>query len=87
MSMAVDVVLIIAFVSTSILLWQERARDERELMHRMMADRIGFLVGAGALVVVIVVQSIRHTTEPFVSVVLFLMLAAKIVGHLWSHHQ
>ena len=87
MFMAVDGVLILVFIITTILLWQERARDERERMHRMLADRVGFLVGAGILVVVIIMQSIKHHTEPLLSIVLFLMLAAKIAGHLWSKHR
>ena len=87
MTMAVDVCLVIALTITIILLWKERAHDERERMHRMLADRIGFLVGAGSLVVVIVIQSIRHESEELLSLVLLFMLLAKIAGHFWSRRH
>lgn len=84
MAMALDSALIIAFIVVTVVLWQERAHDEREKMHRMMADRIGFLVGAGALAVAMVVQSLRDEPSSTISGILFLMILAKIAGHLWS---
>ncbi len=87
MFMLADACLILALVVITIVFWSERASDEREKMHRMMADRVGFLVGAGSIVVVIIVQTLQHKAESLFSVVLFAMLIAKILGHVWGRRH
>ena len=87
MFMLADACLIVVFIAVTVIFWSERANDEREKMHRMMADRLGFLVGAGAIVIVIVVQTIRHQAQPLLSGILFAMLVAKILGHVWGRRN
>ena len=87
MAMTLDVALVVVFVLVAVFLWRERARDEREQAHRMFADRIGFLVGSGALVIVIVVQSYLHRLDPYAPLVLLLMVLAKIIARIWARNR
>jgi uncharacterized membrane protein len=60
--------------------WKESARDEREDLHRFVAGRTGFLVGAGTLALGIIVQSFTHTIDPWLVTALTLMVVAKLLS-------
>ena len=72
--------LVILFAVFASFMMSERAQDEREQLHRMLADRIAFLVGAGILVVAIGVQSFKHDINLWLILALSGMILAKIIG-------
>lgn len=78
--MMLVVFLIMSFALFSAFIWKEGAKDEREIMHRMLAGRIAYLVGAGVLVLGIITQSLMHKIDPWLVITLALMILAKIAG-------
>ena len=64
--------------------WRESARDERELLHRLIAGRVAFLVGAAGLVVGVIAQALRGTVDPWLVGSLVVMVLAKISGLIYS---
>lgn len=70
--------LAIVFVIFAIFVWREKPQDEREEKHRLIAGRVGFLVGAGILVAGIVIETLKHELDSW----LLLTLAAMILGKL-----
>jgi len=81
---AVGATLVLLFALLTGLLLREQAQDEREELHRAMADRIGFLAGAGVLTVITAVQSFQHHVDPWVVGALGVMILAKMVGLIYS---
>lgn len=63
---------------------REKARDERELMHRMHAGRIAYLSGVGVLTLALVVQGLAHTLDPWIAVALSVMVLAKLGAHFYA---
>ena len=84
MSMVADGALVVLFALVAVFVWRERAGDEREELHRMMADRFAFLVGSGALVILIIYQSYHHSLDVYVPIILLLMILTKITGRIYS---
>lgn len=79
------VAVIVLFALFAIFVWRERAGDEREQLHRMIADRIGYLAGAALLVAGIVYQAmVNHTVDSWLIVTLVLMVVAKLAGLVYS---
>lgn len=76
--------LIVVFAVFSGFIWKEYARDEREMLHRMLAGRIAYLIGAGVLVLGIIVQSFRHELDSWLVFTLGLMILAKIIGIIYG---
>jgi len=69
-----------AFVLFAVLIWRENPRDEREAQILLSSDRLGFLVGAIALSIVLVVESLEHRSTTLIALVLSAMVLAKIIG-------
>lgn len=69
--------LMVLFVMFSIFVWNEQARDEREQHHKMIAARIGFLVGGAVLVLGIVVQAITGHVDVWLVWALIAMILGK----------
>lgn len=76
--------LIVVFVIFAGFIWRENSRDEREGFHRMMAGRFAFLAGAAILVIGIIAQSLRHTLDPWLVLVLGAMILTKIIGLIYG---
>jgi len=76
--------LLVVFAAYAGFVWKEMGGDEREDLHRLFAGRVGFLVGAGVLVLGIGVQSFSHKVDPWLVVALVVMIAAKIGGIIYS---
>jgi len=76
--------LIFVFVIFAGLVWREKGRDEREKLHKMIAGRIGYLVGVGVLVVGIAVQTITSHPDPWLVSALAAMVIAKLFGLLYG---
>ncbi|MDP3964978.1 MAG: hypothetical protein Q8Q20_05005 [bacterium] len=77
--------IILFFLIFASLVWNERARDERDALHRMRAGRVSFLIGASGLVLGIVVQGFDHAIDPWLIGVLIAMVVSKIIARLYSH--
>ena len=74
-------VVYILFVS---FIWRERARDEREQIHKMQAGRFAYIAGSAVMVVGIVVQSFHHTVDAWLVYALGAMILAKILGLIYG---
>ena len=78
------VAVVIAFVLFTVFVWREKASDEREAFHGMLAGRIGFLAGAATLVFAIIVQGLRHAIDPWLLVTLGVMVFGKAVAFIYG---
>ena len=76
--------LIVVFAIFSGFMWKERAQDEREALHRMLAGRVAYLIGTGILMLGIIVQSSRHEIDSWLVFTLGAMILAKIFGVIYS---
>ncbi len=82
--MIIVLILVVLFTIFASFIWKEKVKDEREAFHRMVADRVAFLVGSGVLVIGIVVQSFKHNINFWLVIALGAMIFAKIVGLIYS---
>lgn len=91
MSSSMEKMLIIGLISSFLLfvatLWNEKARDEREHIHRALAGRISFLVGTSILFLGILIQSFHHNVDPWLIYALSGMVISKIVSRLYSNNK
>lgn len=77
--------LFIGYVAFSLLVWRERALDEREHAHRAGAARLAYLAGTGTLVIGIIYQALTvHAVDPWLILTLTLMVLAKYVGRHYA---
>ncbi|PIT92670.1 MAG: hypothetical protein COU08_01595 [Candidatus Harrisonbacteria bacterium CG10_big_fil_rev_8_21_14_0_10_42_17] len=83
--MMISVALIIFFGMFSAFVWRENIRDEREGLHRMLAGRFAFLVGATMLVIGIIIQSFNNNLDTWLVATLGGMIFAKIAGLIYGH--
>jgi MFS-type transporter involved in bile tolerance (Atg22 family) len=60
--------------------WQEKALDEREELHRFLAGRFAYFVGASILMLGILIQSLRHSVDSWLVAALIGMILAKILS-------
>ncbi len=67
--------------------WKEKALDEREELHRFLAARFAYLVGAGILMFAILVQSFAHHIDTWIIVALIGMLVAKVFGRVYAERK
>lgn len=68
--------------------WREKSKDEREEYHKMLAGRFAYLVGAGILVLGIIVQtSLQHTVDTWLVIALIGMVISKLGGLFYSRLQ
>jgi prepilin signal peptidase PulO-like enzyme (type II secretory pathway) len=68
----------LGFITWVTFQWQEQATDEREELHRFLAARLAYFVGAGILMIGVLVQSLQHSVDPWLVGALIGMIAAKI---------
>jgi len=76
--------LVVLFSLFASFIWRENSKDEREGLHKMMADRIAFLAGTATLVIAIIVKSLNHESCVWLVVTLVIMILAKIIGLLYG---
>lgn len=79
--------LIVFFVLFAGLIWKERALDEREQLHKMIAGRVGYLIGTGVLVLGLIVQTFASHPDPWLVVALGAMVIGKLLGLLYSRSR
>ncbi len=87
-TMAIATILLFLLALYGGFLWREKARDEREAAHRMMADRIAFLAGVAALAIGIIIQAFQHSIDAWLLTTLAVMIIAKAATRIYSraHH-
>ena len=73
-------ILFVAFVLFAIFVWKEKAADEREQVHRMLAGRVAFLTGSSILVLGIIVQEMQGKLDKWLVYSLVGMIVAKVVA-------
>jgi FtsH-binding integral membrane protein len=71
---------VLVLVSTFLVFfWREKPNDEREYENQAHASRVAYLVGSGALLIAMAVQSIQHTLDATAPVTLLAMIVTKLV--------
>ena len=70
--------ILVVFIVFAVFIWREQARDEREVLHRMLAGRVAFLSGSLTLIIGIIVQSFDHDIDFWLPTTLIVMTLAKI---------
>ncbi len=76
--------LVAAFALLAVFLVREEARDEREEQLRLSSGRIGFLFGAGVLVVAIAIQGYLDMLDHWLVYALLAMVLGKIGARVWA---
>ena len=66
------------------LIWKETVRDERDEFHKMIAGRVGYLAGAGVLVLALVWQTLFAHPDPWVVAALVAVVLGKLCGLSYS---
>ncbi|PID32285.1 hypothetical protein CR970_01250 [Candidatus Saccharibacteria bacterium] len=74
--LAIVLVLLAMFL---VFIWREAPHDEREARNQAVASRVAYLVGAGVLLVGLVVQSLQHQLDAVIPIALLAMIATKLV--------
>jgi hypothetical protein len=81
-------VLMIATVIYGLIIFKERAQDEREVTVRAFADRHAGLVGTIGLVMVIVYQVlVVHHVDAVIVLILLAMIVTKYVAHVYAERH
>lgn len=76
--------LVIIFIIFAAFVWRERGGDEREIYHKYMAGRFAYLVGSSALVIGIVVQSLKDSIDIWLLIALLAMTLTKTAALIFS---
>ena len=79
--------LVIAFIVFAGLILKEHPQDERESLHIMMASRIAYLFGIGAIIVAIIFQTIQHNVDPALIIVVAVMIISKIIARIYCQYK
>ncbi len=82
--MTVSAGIIAAFALFAVFVWREAARDEREELHRLIANRAAFLASALVLIIGVIVQSFAHANDPWLVGALAAMILAKVAGLIYG---
>ncbi len=65
-------------------IFRENAHDEREELHRYIANRLGYLGGTSVLMIMVVVTEFRHTQNDYLVYALGVMLLMKVAGSIYA---
>ena len=78
------VAVILIFVLFSSFVWKEKAHDERDELHKMIAGRIGYLAGVGILIVGVIIETLTSQVDPWLIIALGVMVLAKLAGLIYG---
>ena len=78
------IMILLAFSIFAAFVLNEKAGDEREGIHRLIAGRSAFLIGSAILMLGIVVQAPSHTVDVWIVLALVAMIIVKIVSRNYS---
>ena len=83
-TMSVIVLLVVVTTIFVIYVWNESAKDEREVLHRFYASRLAFLLGTAILIIGVVVEGLNHSVDIWLVLALAVMIFAKIGGRIYA---
>jgi Ca2+/Na+ antiporter len=63
---------------------REKADDEREEFHRMLAGRNAFLAGSAILIIAMIVEAYTYMIDKWLVVALIVMILVKILTRFWT---
>jgi len=86
-SMTLSALLLVVFSVFATFVWRERATDEREQLHKLLAGHTAFLIGASVLTIGLLYQSFSHTTDPWLALALGAMVLSKLFGIIWARKK
>lgn len=78
---------VLSFLTFAAYLLKEKSSDERESLHVLAASRISYLVGVGALIAGISIQTVNHNIDPWLVGTLCLMILSKLISRMYSHFK
>lgn len=88
MSNAMQHVALVFIILLSVLFlgfaWKEKARDERESLHRQISSRFAYLSGFIILALGVVAQALKHQLDFWLILALSVMILSKMVGLIYS---
>ncbi len=79
--------IVAVFAAFAVLLWRERAIDEREQLHRFIAARFAYIASATLLLLGTVIQAFSHKIDPWIPSILAGMVFAKVAGRFFARRQ
>ena len=82
MGMLATALLIFGIFASFVL--REKSIDERDDMHRALAGRNAFLAGAASVILGIVAQGYWNSVDPWLVIVLVVMIVTKVITRIWS---
>ena len=83
LGMVLVALLLIVFSLFAIFVWKEKAADEREHLHKLLAGRAAFLIGAAVLTIGVLFQSVSHALDPWLAIALGAMVLTKLISIVW----
>lgn len=66
------------------LLMKETAVDERDVYHRMLADRNAYFAGVGMLTAALLVQGFAHSIDSWIPLALIVMILTKALSRWYT---
>lgn len=76
--------LVVVFLVFSAFVWRENKGDERDVAHRLLADRYAYLAGSFFFLIGVVVQELQHTLDPWFLLGFAVMILAKVAGLIYG---
>mgnify|MGYP006056050565 FL=1 len=84
MANLVLLLVIVVFIAFAVFVWKEKVLDERAQLHRLTADRFGFLAGSGVLVLGVLWQTWHHASIDWLLGALVVMVLSKLAALLYQ---
>ena len=84
-AMAIIGLLFVVFTTFAIFVLREKAQDEREMSHRMVAGRVAFLVGSTILTLGIITQALDgRGVDAWLVLALIGMVLSKLIARIYA---
>lgn len=81
------IAMLVVFALFAAFVLRERAEDERAVLHRMLADRTGFLVGSAVLILGIIREAPAHDVNVWLVTALVAMILAKLGARIYAEKK
>lgn len=79
--------LAVAMIAFAVFIWREKPRDEREAFYGLQAGHVSFFVGAGVLVLAIIVEVFQHNLNVWLPATLGTMVITKLIVSAWMRQR
>ena len=83
MNVMIPPVLVVSFILLCVVSLKEKSSDEREQLHNYKAGRISYLIGLGVLILAVIIQSMKHSVDPWLLAAAVVMILSKFVSNLY----